>query len=109
MGSRERVWISCSRGPKAFLRSASSSVNITVSVRRLPDPTVVVEDTGPGIAEAERSRVVQRFYRGDNATDDGTGLGLAIVHEVALAHAGRFEIADTEGGGARFELHLPAA
>ena len=40
MGSRESVWISCSRGPKAFLRSASSSVNITVSVRRLPYTSV---------------------------------------------------------------------
>ena len=36
IGSRESAWISCRRGPYAFLRSASSSVNITVSVRRLP-------------------------------------------------------------------------
>jgi two-component system, OmpR family, sensor histidine kinase TctE len=82
---------------------------ITVSVRRLPDPTIVVEDTGPGIPAAERSRVVQRFYRGDNATEEGTGLGLAIAHEVALAHSGQFVIADTAGGGARFEIHLPSA
>jgi two-component system sensor histidine kinase TctE len=82
---------------------------VTVSVRTLPDPTVVVEDTGPGIAAAERSRVVQRFYRGDNATDEGTGLGLAIAHEVALAHSGQFVITDSDGGGARFEIHLPAA
>lgn len=82
---------------------------VTVSVRLLPDPTIVVEDTGPGIAAAERSRVVQRFYRGDNAGDDGTGLGLAIAHEVALAHSGQFVITDSPAGCARFELHLPAA
>ena len=52
---------------------------------------------------------MQRFYRGDNATDEGTGLGLAIVHEIALAHAGQFVIGDTPGGGARFEIRLPAA
>ena len=75
------------------LKYCPPHAKVTVSVRLLPEPTIVVEDTGPGIARAERSRVVQRFYRGDNATDDGTGLGLAIAHEVALAHAGQFVIA----------------
>lgn len=88
----------CPRGSKA-----------TVAVRLLPDPAIVVEDTGPGIAEAERSRVVQRFHRGDHANEEGTGLGLAIVHEVALAHAGRFVIGAAAGGGARFEMHFSAA
>lgn len=87
----------------------SAHTKVTVSVRLLPDPTIVVEDSGPGIAAAERSRVVQRFYRGDNAGDDGAGLGLAIAHEVALAHSGQFVIADSAAGGARFELHLPPA
>ena len=81
---------------------------VTVSVRLLPDPTIIVEDTGPGIAAAERSRVVQRFYRGANATD-GSGLGLAIVNEVALSHSGTFRISETDGGGTRFEIHFPAA
>jgi signal transduction histidine kinase len=53
--------------------------------------------------------VVQRFYRGDNASDDGTGLGLAIAHEIAIAHAGQFVITDAQGGGARFEIRLPLA
>jgi two-component system sensor histidine kinase TctE len=91
------------------LKYCPPHAKITVSVRLLPDPTIIVEDTGPGIPAAERSRVIQRFYRGDNATDEGTGLGLAIAHEVALAHAGQFVITETEGGGARFEMHFPAA
>jgi two-component system sensor histidine kinase TctE len=91
------------------LKYCPPHAKVTVSVRLLPDPTVVVEDSGPGIAAVERSRVVQRFYRGDNATDDGTGLGLAIAHEIALAHSGQFVIGDSVGGGARFEIHLPAA
>jgi len=91
------------------LKYCPPQTRVTVAVRLLPEPTVIVEDTGRGIAPAERSRVVQRFYRGDNATDEGTGLGLAIAHEIALAHSGQFVITDTPGGGARFEIRLPAA
>ncbi|MCC6193942.1 MAG: sensor histidine kinase [Burkholderiales bacterium] len=88
------------------LKYCPPRTRVTVSVRELPEPAIVVEDTGPGIAPAERSRVVQRFSRGDHATRGGTGLGLAIANEIALAHAGRFVITDTPGGGARFEIRL---
>jgi len=91
------------------LKYCAPRTRVTVSVRLTPEPTVIVEDTGRGIPPAERGRVVQRFYRGDNASDDGTGLGLAIAHEIAAAHSGRFAITDTAGGGARFEIRLPAA
>ncbi len=91
------------------LKYCPAGAKVTVAVRQLPGPTIVVEDTGPGIPEAERGRVVQRFSRGDPAAAGGAGLGLAIVHEIAVAHAGRFVIADAPGGGARFELHLPSA
>jgi signal transduction histidine kinase len=82
---------------------------VTVAVRTSPGPTVIVEDTGPGIAPEERSRVVQRFYRGDNASGGGTGLGLAIANEIAIAHSGEFVITDAPAGGARFEIRLQAA
>jgi two-component system, OmpR family, sensor histidine kinase TctE len=91
------------------LKYCPPNARVTVSVRLLPEPTVIVEDTGPGIPVAERSRVVQRFYRGDNASEGGTGLGLAIANEIALAHSGQFVITDSAGGGTRFEIHLPAA
>ncbi len=89
------------------LKYCPAGARVTVSVARLPDPAIVVEDSGPGIPDHERSRVVQRFYRGDNASRAGTGLGLAIVNEIALAHGGHFVIADAREGGARFEIHLP--
>jgi len=82
---------------------------VTVSVRLLPEPTIVVEDSGRGIAPEERGRVVRRFHRGDHGGNAGTGLGLAIADEIAVAHAGRFVITDAEGGGARFEIRLPVA
>jgi two-component system sensor histidine kinase TctE len=88
------------------LKYCPPQARVTVSVRELPEPAIVVEDTGPGSAPAERSRVVQRFHRGDKATPAGTGLGLAIANEIALAHSGRFVITDTPSGGARFEIRL---
>ncbi|MCK7491711.1 MAG: sensor histidine kinase [Comamonadaceae bacterium] len=48
-----------------------------------------VEDTGPGIAEAERARVFDRFYRVLGTDVEGSGLGLAIVREIAEQHDAR--------------------
>ncbi len=45
-----------------------------------------MEDTGPGIPEAERQRVRQRFYRLPNSPGHGSGLGLAIVDEIAALY-----------------------
>jgi signal transduction histidine kinase len=86
------------------LKYSPAGARVTVSVARTPQPTVAVEDNGPGIAAAERERVVQRFYRGDHASGEGTGLGLAIVNEVAVAHRGTFVILDAPGGGLRCEI-----
>ena len=59
-----------------------------------------VEDTGPGIPEAERERVFERFYRVAGASSPGTGLGLAIVREILAAHDGRIALAGrTDGQG----------
>jgi len=64
----------------------------TVTVRLMPDPygqvmVLQVEDTGPGIPEAEREQVFQPFYRALGTDVDGSGLGLAIVKEIADKHA----------------------
>jgi signal transduction histidine kinase len=57
-----------------------------------------VTDTGPGVPEADRERVVQRFVRLENSrTQSGSGLGLALVQAVAEVHGGRLEL--TEGPG----------
>ncbi|MFE0251217.1 sensor histidine kinase [Streptomyces sp. NPDC059010] len=74
---------------------------------------LVVEDDGPGIPAAERTRVFDRFVRLDESRArgaGGAGLGLAIVAEVAGAHRGRVEAGVSEGlGGARFVVVLPSA
>jgi signal transduction histidine kinase len=58
-----------------------------------------VTDTGPGVPEADRNRIAQRFVRLENSrSEPGVGLGLSLVAAVAEAHGGRLEI--TEGPGA---------
>jgi len=56
-----------------------------------------VEDTGPGIATAERERVFDRFYRSESASEGGSGLGLAIVRRIAQRHGARVELLDAQG------------
>jgi len=89
------------------LKYCGAGTRITVAVRLNGDCRIVVDDSGPGIAPAEREQVVQRFYRGDRTGADGSGLGLAIVSEIALAHSGRLVISQSESGGVRCEIHLP--
>jgi signal transduction histidine kinase len=64
-----------------------------------------VEDEGPGIAEDERVRVFEPFYRG-TAPESQTGLGLAFVADVAQKHGGRAFVDDAPRG-TRVVLELP--
>jgi two-component system sensor histidine kinase TctE len=69
-----------------------------------------VEDDGAGIAEAERNKIFDRFYRGRSSDTRGTGLGLAIVREVADGHGARLEVAPgADGRGVRFTARFVAA
>ena len=70
---------------------------------------LAVRDSGPGIPEAERAHVFERFYRGTTGQQagPGTGLGLAIVAEVARRWGGEVRLPDGPDGG--FELLFPAA
>lgn len=91
-------------------RHASTRVAISVGVE---DSTAVlrVDDDGPGIEPADRARVFERFTRLDDARargSGGSGLGLAIVAQVTAHHAGEVRCLAAPGGGARFEVRLPA-
>jgi two-component system, OmpR family, sensor histidine kinase TctE len=71
-------------------------------------PFVSVEDTGPGIPEAERQRVRQRFYRLPNSPGHGSGLGLAIVDEIAQLYGASMTIGAGAGGrGTKILLQFP--
>jgi len=72
--------------------------------------TVTVTDNGPGVPAPERDMVWRRLYRGDaSRSQRGWGLGLTLVRAVAEAHGGSASVADAPGGGARFQMRLPAA
>jgi len=66
-----------------------------------------VEDDGPGIAQEERARVLERFYRVPGTPGTGSGLGLAIVREIAASHAASMFIADGAAGGCRVGITFP--
>jgi len=82
---------------------------VTVRVMRSGyDAVMVVEDRGPGIAEAERERIFQRFVRGSTAAGtNGLGLGLSLVAEIARWHGGAAAVESAPGGGSRFSITLP--
>jgi len=61
--------------------------------------SLVVEDSGPGIPAADRSRLFDRFYRATDH-DSGAGLGLAIGDSIVRATGGHWEIGDSDLGGA---------
>jgi two-component system sensor histidine kinase TctE len=60
---------------------------------------LLVEDTGPGIPEAERELVFQPFYRALGTNVDGSGLGLAIVQEIAQQHGATISIDNSSRPG----------
>lgn len=68
-----------------------------------------VIDHGPGIPDAEKGKVFERFYRGDPSRTDKNhyGLGLCIAKEIIKLHDGNIEITDTPGGGCTFTISLP--
>ena len=75
-----------------------------------------VTDTGPGVPDEDRERVVQRFVRLDNSRSEaGSGLGLSLVSAVLEAHAGRVQLDEGPGAyggfgpGLRVALVLPPA
>ena len=93
------------RSPSDSRPGADDSVehggaNVTVTVGALDDGFYVADD-GPGIPAAARDTV---FEAGYSTAADGTGFGLRIVERVADAHGWTVELAESEAGGARFEV-----
>ena len=81
-----------------------SSVDITVEGGEHPE--IRVRDHGPGVPEAERELVFQRFWRQDRRKGGGAGLGLSIVRRAMELHRGRVWVEAAAGGGAVFVLRF---
>ena len=116
------------RGNKAQLATAvanlvdnaiaysGSNTRVALTVRASTDddarPTVdiSVTDQGIGIADADRDRIFERFYRVDPARSratGGTGLGLAIVKNIITNHLGTVTVWSVSGSGSTFTIRLP--
>ena len=83
----------------------------TVRVENGLAAVLSVEDNGPGIPEAERPQMLERFQRGHNAgQSEGSGLGLAIVREIACTHGAEVSLeGGRDGRGTRVRVTFPDA
>lgn len=69
---------------------------------------VLVQDTGPGIAEEEQPKIFQRFYRGTaHREQEGVGIGLYLVRQIAEGQGGFVKVQSQPGQGSTFSLYLP--
>lgn len=92
------------------LRYCGPRSRVTLSVETAPAPALCVEDDGPGVPEAERERIFERFYRLAGNGAEGCGLGLAIVREIAVHHRAVARVRAGSGGrGARFTVEFPGS
>ena len=77
----------------------------TIQVGCGPGSSIIVEDNGPGISEAEALELFKPFNKGKRARDgEGAGLGLTIVKNAVALHRGSIEVGRSALGGARFSL-----
>lgn len=67
------------------------------------------EDSGPGLTEQEKQRVIVPFQKSASDKQKGSGLGLAIAHKVALLHDGELRLSHSELGGLKVQLSLPVS
>lgn len=71
-----------------------------------------VADRGPGVSDAERERIFEKFERGVGSgasAEKGAGLGLAISREIVRRHGGELFVEPRDGGGSEFVVRLPAS
>ena len=85
------------------------SVWVGTDPERAAAAVLQVDDDGPGIPQADREMVFDRFVRRADAADQtGSGLGLAIVRQVALRQGADVALADSPNGGLRVRVAWPA-
>ena len=87
---------------------ARRRVRVSAGATGLGQMVIVVEDDGSGLPEDQREAALERGSRMDETTP-GSGLGLSIVVELTRAYGGRISLSDSELGGLKAVLELPAA
>jgi len=88
------------------IKYSPTQSEITLTLNR-QNRSIIIEDSGSGIAEILRDRVKDRFYRTPEATGEGSGLGLAIVNRIASIHNINWTLGEATTGGLAVEFQLP--
>jgi two-component system sensor histidine kinase SenX3 len=94
----------------AIKYSEAGGVVLVASAIQADQIKVTVTDHGIGIAEKDKERIFERFYRVDKARSratGGTGLGLSIVRHIVLEHGGSIDVHSEEGLGSTFTVYMP--
>ena len=90
------------------LRHTPKGTEVRVELSRRDDGVLLaVDDSGPGIPDAEKEAVFEPFQRRAKSTVGGLGLGLFVVRKFAEIQGGRAWVEDAPGGGAAFRVLLP--
>jgi heavy metal sensor kinase len=113
-----RVQGDADRLKQLFLNLVSNAIkftpeggSVTINLRRTYNDAIVeVIDSGIGIAEADLTRIFDRFYQADPARvrkGEGSGLGLSIARWITEAHGGHIEVMSEVGKGTTFTVFIP--
>ena len=87
-------------------RRENGTITVAVTRGAQQRSKSLVADTGPGIPDAEKPKVIERFYRGDASRGTpGVGLGLSLVEAVARLHGSHLQLEDN-GPGLRARIVL---
>lgn len=90
------------------IQHAPNGGRILISLQRQTDQLVLrVEDSGSGVAAADRERLLERFHT--QGSSQGAGLGLSIVQRIVERHQGNLQLGDSPLGGLLVQVSLPLA
>jgi signal transduction histidine kinase len=93
------------------VKYSPQNIDITLTIARIKNNIqITISDKGIGIADAEKGKVFEKFYRvgnEDTRSTKGTGLGLYIVEQIVKAHQGKITISDNMPKGSVFKIVLP--
>lgn len=110
-GDRDRIAEAIGNVVENAIHHSPAGKPVEIKVSSSPSGLAVVSvaDHGPGIAEANRERIFDPFYRARTLTgrSRSRGLGLPIAARIVQQHGGRMELISRPGEGACFQIHLP--